>query len=99
MRTNVNLRYRNGFTRIEDTTTSDTIDGKSYDLFADVSYRDNFDLNLNAELDLVRTSYGTVTADMRVTNVLNRIASKEHVSTTYPWQYGRQVWFGLKFSY
>jgi outer membrane receptor for ferrienterochelin and colicin len=99
LRTNLNFRYRNGFNQIEDSLVNETIDGTRYDVFTDVRYRDNFDFNLNAELDFARTRYGTLTGDMRVSNILNRIASKEHVSTTYPWQYGRQFWIGLKFKY
>ncbi len=99
LRTNFNLRYRNGKNQIEDSYVNEYVDGTRYDVYTDVRYRDNFDLNFNAELDLARTKYGNLTADIRASNILNRIPSKEHVSTTYPWQFGRQFWIGAKYTF
>ncbi len=97
LRTNVNFRYRNGSTRIEDTGDND--EDTRYDIFDDVEIRDDFNLNLTAELDVARTKYGTLTLDLRGENIFNRVRSHDHVSTTNPWQFGRQFWIGAKYTF
>lgn len=97
--TNVNLRYRNGFDQIEDSLINETVDGVRYDVYHVVRYRDSFDLNFNANIEVIRSAYGTLALDVRASNILNRIPSKEHVSTSEPWQYGRQFWLGATFDF
>ncbi|GAA0265182.1 TonB-dependent receptor [Alteraurantiacibacter aestuarii] len=97
--TNLNFRYRTGFDQIEDTTVNQTVDGVRYDVYDDVRYRDNFDVNLNVQVEVIRSQFGSLTADLRLENMLNRIPSKEHVSISYPYQYGRQAWLGLRYNF
>ncbi|MFX4083631.1 TonB-dependent receptor plug domain-containing protein [Sphingobium yanoikuyae] len=97
--TNMNLRYRSGFDRIEDTGQSATVDGTSYDLYDYVHYPDAFDMNMNAQVEVIRSRYGTLTADVRVANLLDNTPSPNSSSTSQPYQYGRSFWFGLNYRF
>lgn len=97
--TNVNLRYRDGFEQIEDSGANETIDGTRYDVFDIIKYSDRVDVNLNASMDVIRSKMGTVTLDVRASNLLNLIPAQDSVRTSNPYQYGRSFWFGLKYKY
>ncbi|MEE4451434.1 TonB-dependent receptor [Novosphingobium resinovorum] len=97
--TNVNLRYRNGYKRIEDTDTSTTIDGTTYDLYDYVVYPKSIDVNLNARFEVIRSALGGLTLEARVANLLDRIPSPNSTATSQPYQYGRSIWFGMTYRY
>jgi hypothetical protein len=97
--TNVNLRYTDKFKRIEDTTVNETIDGSSYDVYDYVKYPRSIDVNLNLQAELIRSSYGVLTADVRVANLLDRIPSPNSTATAQPYQYGRSFWAGLNYRF
>ncbi len=97
--TNVNLRYRGSFDQIEDSGESATVDGTSYDLYHYVHYPKALDVNLNVQAELVRSSYGVLTGDVRVANLLDRTPSPNSTATTQPYQYGRSFWFGLNYRF
>lgn len=97
--TNVNLRYRDGFSQIEDTLVNQTVNGVRYDVFDYVRYRDTIDVNLNAQLELMRSRFGTLTTEVRASNLLNRIPAKDSALTTQPYQYGRSLWLGLNYKF
>jgi hypothetical protein len=99
MTTNLNLRYTSRYHQFEDSLVNERVDGVSYDVYNKVTYRAALNVNLNVQADLMRTKYGTLTADLRLGNILNLIPSKEHASTTYPYQYGRQAWAGLQYTF
>ncbi|WP_324698442.1 TonB-dependent receptor plug domain-containing protein [Novosphingobium aerophilum] len=97
--TNVNVRYTDKFKRIEDTGRSETIDGTAYDLYDYVKYPRSIDVNLNAQAELIRSSYGVLTADLRVANLFDRIPSPNSTATSQPYQYGRSFWVGLNYRF
>ncbi|MBT0669355.1 TonB-dependent receptor plug domain-containing protein [Novosphingobium profundi] len=97
--TNVNLRYRGSFDQIEDTGESATVEGTNYDLYDYVHYPKALDVNLNAQAELVRSSYGVLTGDVRVANLLDRTPSPNSTATSQPYQYGRSFWFGLNYRF
>jgi hypothetical protein len=97
--TNVNLRYTDKFKRIEDTGVNETIDGTSYDVYDYVKYPRSIDVNLNLQAELIRSSYGVLTADVRVANLLDRIPSPNSTATAQPYQYGRSFWAGLNYRF
>ena len=97
--TNVNLRYTDKLKRIEDTGANETIDGTSYDVYDYVKYPRSIDVNLNAQAELVRSSYGVLTADVHVANLFDRIPSPNSTATSQPYQYGRSFWVGLNYRY
>lgn len=97
--TNLNLRYRDGFTQIGDTGVNQVVDGVRYDVYDIVRYRSTINVDLNAQVDVVRSRLGTLTADIRASNILNRIASKDVANTTQPYQFGRAFWVGLKYKF
>ena len=97
--TNLNFRYRNGFDRIEETNVYERIDGVRYEIYETKHYSDSFDLDVNAKLDLARTKYGTLALDLRLSNMLNRIPSKDYVSATHAYQFGRQAWIGVTYDF
>ncbi|WP_245892707.1 energy transducer TonB [Novosphingobium guangzhouense] len=97
--TNVNLRYRNGYKRIEDTEQSTTIEGTTYDLYDYVTYADSIDVNLNARFEVLRTALGGLTLETRVANLLDRIPSPNSTATSQPWQFGRSFWVGATYRY
>lgn len=97
--TNVNLRYRHGFERIEDTGVNQRVDGILYDVYDFVEYPDALDVNLNARGDLVRNRYGTLTAEVRVANLLDNTPAPNSTLTTQPYQFGRSFWTGLSYRF
>ncbi|MXP08949.1 TonB-dependent receptor plug domain-containing protein [Pseudoblastomonas halimionae] len=97
--TNVNLRYRDGFEQIEDTGVNETVDGRRYDVYDIVLYPERINVDLNAQIDVLRSSFGTLTADIRASNLLDTIPARNSVQISQPYQYGRSFWFGLKFRY
>jgi len=97
--TNVNARYRDGFSRIEDTGVNETVDGTRYDVYDIVEYSSRINFDLNAQFNVIDQPFGTLTLDMRVNNLLNTIPAKNSVAISQPYQNGRSFWFGLKYSY
>ncbi|WOK36287.1 energy transducer TonB [Sphingomonas sp. C3-2] len=99
VRTNLSGNFRDGFRRIEDTLANETIDGVRYDVYAWKKYSASFDIDLNVQADIVRSRYGTLTVDARISNLLNAVPMRDYSATEDGWQYGRAAWFGIKFSY
>lgn len=99
VRTNVNARYREGYQRVADTGANTTVGGVSYDVYGKVDLKDSVDTNLSLEADVARTSYGTVSLDLRVNNLFNTVLNDNYVSTAQPWQLGRNAWVSVKFRY
>ncbi|RIV86109.1 energy transducer TonB [Aurantiacibacter xanthus] len=97
--TNVNLRYRDGFTQIQDSGRNETVDGVRYDVYDVVEYKDRINVDLNAQIDILKDKPSTLTADVRVANLLNTIPSQDSVAISQPYQYGRSFWLGLKLRY
>jgi len=97
--TNVNARYRDGFERIEDTGINETVDGTRYDVYDFIVYPTRVNFDLNAQFDIIDQPFGSLTADMRVSNLLNTIPAKNSASVSQPYQFGRSVWVGLKYKY
>jgi hypothetical protein len=99
VQTNVNFRYRHGFTRIEDSGVNETVDGVRYDVFDYVAYPDALDVNLNARIDVIKSALGTVTADVRVANLLDNTPAPNSTLTSQPYQFGRSFWLGLNWRF
>lgn len=97
--TNVNARYRNGFDRIEVTSARQTINGASYAVAALRHYAAGVDVNLNAQLDVLRSRVGTLTVDARIANLLNRVPVQESALVSNPYQMGRSAWLGLSYRF
>ena len=97
--TNVNARFRNGFDRIEDSGANQTINGVSYDVVTLKHYRPSLDMNLNAQLEVIRSKLGTLTLDARIANLLNRVPMQDYALTSNPYQTGRSVWFGASYKF
>lgn len=97
--TNVNLRYRHAFQRIEDSGVNERIDGILYDVYDFVDYPGLLDVNLNARGDIVRSRYGTLTAEVRVANLLDNTPAPNSRNLSQPYQFGRSFWTGLAFRF
>lgn len=97
--TNVNARFRNGFDRIEDSGVNQIVNGVSYDVVALRNYRASLDMNLNAQLDVIRSKLGTLTLDARISNLLNRVPMQDYALAANPYQTGRSAWFGLSYKF
>ncbi len=97
--TQINLHYRNGFDRIEDAGTTAQFEGVRYDVYDMMHYKSSLDTNLNVTAELIRSKLGTLSADARIANLLNRIPAQDAINTSQPYQYGRSVWFGLKYAF
>lgn len=97
--TNVNLRYRNGFRRIEDTGNTTRIDGTRYAVYDWVRYPDAIDVNLNLTAEIVRTRWGTLGGELRISNLLDTVPARNSVLTSQPYQLGRAVWTGLSLKF
>lgn len=99
VRTNVNARYRDGFQRVADTGVNTTVGGISYDVYDKVDISDSVDVNLSLEAEIVRTAAGTVSLDLRVNNLFNTVLDYDYVSSTQPYQLGRNAWVSVKYRY
>lgn len=99
MRTNVNARFRDEFTRVEDTGETATVDGVRYDVYGPITYDASVDVNLSVQAEIVRTQYGTTTLDLRVNNLFDTVRNNNSTSTTNPYQLGRNLWVSLKYQY
>lgn len=97
--TNLNVRYRNSYKRIETTDDSTTIDGATYELYDYVFYPKSIDANLNAQFEVIRSPLGGLTVEARIANLFDRTPSPNSTSTSQPYQYGRSVWFGMTYRY
>ena len=96
LRTNVNARYRSGFERVGDTGQNINIGGVNYDVFARRDYGDSVDVNLSATAVIARTDYGETVLDLRINNLFNSVLDEDYVSSSQPWQLGRNVWASVK---
>lgn len=99
LRTNVNARYRSSFQRVDDTNQNVRIDGLNYDVYDRMIFGDTVSFNLSAALDVLKTSYGALTLDLRVNNLFNAVLENEYSSTSQPWQLGRNAWISAKYSF
>ncbi len=99
LRTNVNMRYRGTFSRVEDTDINQTIDGKRYDVYDVVDYKPGVEFNLGADVDVLKSQYGTATLELRVNNLLNRVPFSTYSSTSQPWQMGRNIWITARLTH
>ncbi|MET4685177.1 TonB-dependent receptor plug domain-containing protein [Brevundimonas faecalis] len=99
LRTNVNARWRDSFTRVADTLVNITVDGVRYDVFDKVEFDSSVDVNLSATIDLVKTQYGSALLDLRVNNLFNTVLDQDYTSGSQPYQLGRNVWLSLKYRY
>jgi hypothetical protein len=99
VRTNVNARYRQGIEVVADTGANINVGGTNYDVYDKVDFSDSVDVNLSVEAEVARTPYGTVSVDARINNVFNTVLNDDYLSTTQPYQLGRNAWVSVKFRY
>ena len=99
LRTNLNARWRDGLSRVDDTLVNITVNGVRYDVFDKVEYKASIDANLAATIDLVKTRHGAASLDLRVNNLFNSVLNQEYSSTSQPYQLGRNVWISVKYRY
>jgi hypothetical protein len=99
IRTNLNARFKDEFTQVEDTGENITVDGSAYDVYGEVQYDASIDANLSLQAEIARTQYGTTTLDLRVNNLFDTIRNNNSTSTSQPYQLGRNLWVSLKYKY
>lgn len=99
LRTSVNARWMDGFSRVEDTQVNQTVDGTRYDVFGVVDYNASLDVNLSLTAEVARTRYGTAELDVRINNLFNSVLNQNSTSTSNPWQLGRNAWIGVRVRY
>lgn len=99
LRTNINARWRDSFTKVADTLVNITVDGVRYDVFDKVEFGSSVDVNLAATIDLVSTPYGSALLDLRVNNLFNTVLDQDYSSGSQPYQLGRNLWLSLKYRY
>lgn len=99
LRTNVNARWRDGFSRVDDTLVNITVNGVRYDVYDKVEYKASVDVNLAATFELAKTRYGAAALDLRVNNLFNSVLNQEYSTASQPYQLGRNLWVGLKYRY
>ena len=101
IRANINVRYRDGVERVQDTTDDITIDGTRYDIYDKVRYGSFTEVNLSLAADLVQGRFGAATLDVRLENALDEVPESEYPTTTTssPYQLGRSLWLGIKYRY
>lgn len=99
LKTSVSGHYRDGFELVSDTGVNISVSGTSYDVYDKVKINDSVDVDLNAQLLAVRSPWGEAYLDVRVNNLFNAVSNADYVSTTQPWQLGRNAWVSIKFKY
>lgn len=99
LRTNLNARWRDRFTRVADTLVNITVDGVRYDVFDKVAFGSSVDVNLSATVDLVKTQSGAALLDVRVNNLFNTVLDEDYSGGSQPYQLGRNLWLSLKYRY
>lgn len=99
IRTNMNVRYREGFTRVDDTGVNIRVNNVTYDVYDKVDFPASTDVNLSLTADVAKTSWGDVLLDVRVNNLLNTVLNDDYLSTAQPYQLGRNAWVSVKFRY
>lgn len=99
VRTNVNVRYRDGFSRVDDTGANIRIGGINYDVYDRVEFGASTDVNLSLAADVARTRWGDVTLDVRVNNLFNSVLDDDYFVTAQPYQLGRNAWVSVKVRY
>ena len=99
MRTNVNARYRDGFQRVGDTGVNTTINSVSYDVYDKIDVSESVDVNLSVQAEIARGTWGAVSLDVRVNNLFNSVLDYDYVSTSEPYELGRNAWVGIKYRY
>ncbi|MEE4537536.1 MAG: energy transducer TonB [Erythrobacter sp.] len=97
--TNLNLRYRSGFDRIEDTGVNEVVDGTRFDVYDFVRYDDQINVDLNLQYEVLRTQIGALTLDARISNLLNTIPAPNSAAVAQPFQFGRSTWLGLRYRF
>lgn len=97
--TNLNLRYRSGFDRIEDTGVNEVVDGTRFDVYDFVRYDDQINVDLNLQYEVLRTRIGALTLDARISNLLNTIPAPNSAAVAQPFQFGRSTWLGLRYRF
>ncbi|MFT4090279.1 MAG: TonB-dependent receptor [Asticcacaulis sp.] len=100
LRTNVNVRWREAFDRIEDTGANTTVDGVAYDVYDVVRYGDNVSVNGGMDVEVIKRGQNTVSLEVRGTNLLDTLPKTNSVgSTSQPYRFGRSLWVGIKYRY
>lgn len=93
---NVNARYRSGFERVGDTGTNISVNGATYDVYARQEYSDSVDVNLALSATVAETALGRTVLDLRVNNLFNTVLDEDYISSSQPWQLGRNAWISVK---
>lgn len=96
---NLNLRYRSGFDRIEDTGINEEVDGTRFDVYDFVRYEDRINVDLNLQYELLRNQLGALTLDARISNLLDTIPAPNSAAIAQPFQFGRSTWVGLRYRF
>lgn len=81
-----------------DYTGSITVDGTKYNLYEDVDKPQNFVTNLNVNWIAWQSDYGQLAINTKIENLFNRLPNTEATKSN-PYQEGRTVWLGIKYSY
>ncbi len=97
--TNINARYRDGYSRVEDTDVNIVVGGTRYDVFDTVRYKKTVEVNFGANLEVIRTGLGVAAIEVRANNLFNTISNRNYVSTSQPWQMGRNFWLTLRLTH
>src|SRR5690606_39181811 len=96
LRTNVNARYSSGLERVGDTGQNINIGGVKHDVVVRPDYGDSVDVNLSATAVIARTDSGETVLDLRINNLFDSVLDEDYVSSSQPWQLGRNVWASVK---
>jgi hypothetical protein len=99
IRSNVNVRYREGFSRVDDTGVNIRVNNVTYDVYDKVNIPASTDVNLSLTADVARTIWGDILLDVRVNNLFDTVLNDDYLSTSQPYQLGRNAWVSVKFRY
>ena len=96
---NLNAQWRDKYRRLEDTGVNTSIDGVTYDVYDWVRYKSLVTVNMNVMADIMRSRFGRLIGEVRVTNLLSNAVDTDTVTTSEPYEIGRAVWLGLRYKY
>jgi len=88
--TQATLTYRGAYTDIDDSGDTVQVDGEIYDLYEETSINAYTEVNLNARMDIYKTTKIKTTVEAKINNLFDR--NPYEGSSSY--QRGRSIWLG-----
>ncbi|PTX96519.1 hypothetical protein [Opitutus sp. ER46] len=92
-------RWNTAYERVDDSGSTIVVGGQRYDRYDNVHVPAGIINDLSLRWRAVETHRGTLTVELKVGNLLNRLPYSEGASTTTPYQEGRSFWLRTSYAF